>query len=89
MGKKIGEGHATAMFRAGFKELAQVLPAFPEGIRPVEEQGLAGNPTPQIVTEQMGNSTSQDQAPETDYQRVLAQAASRGNEQSRSNELER
>jgi hypothetical protein len=52
---KIGEGHAAAMFRAGLKELAQILPAFPDGVRPVEESGLAGNATPQIITEQMGH----------------------------------
>src|SRR5579885_3406354 len=51
---KIGEGHAAAMFRAGLKELAQILPAFPDSVRPVEEPGLAGNATPQIITEQMG-----------------------------------
>lgn len=47
--EKIGAGHAEAMFRAGLKELAQALPAFPESVRPVEEPGLVGNPTPQEV----------------------------------------
>jgi len=52
---KIGEGHAAAMVRSGFKELGQALVAFPDStIRPVEENGLFGNPTPQIVTEEMG-----------------------------------
>lgn len=52
---KIGEGHASAMIRSGFKELGQALVAFPDStIRPVEEPGLVGNPTPQIVTEEMG-----------------------------------
>lgn len=47
---KIGAGHAQAMFRAGLKELTQVLPAFPESnIRPVEEPGLVGNLTPQEI----------------------------------------
>lgn len=51
---KIGEGHAAAMARAGLKEIAQALPAFPaQGIQPVEEPGLVGNPTQQIVTDQM------------------------------------
>ena len=52
---RIGDGHAAAMGRLGFKELAQALPAFPEStIRPVEEPGVAGNPTPAIVTKEMG-----------------------------------
>jgi hypothetical protein len=52
---KIGEGHLAAMMRAGFKEVGQALVAFPDSnIRPVEEPGLVGNPTPQIVTEEMG-----------------------------------
>lgn len=54
-GKKIGEGHVAAMARLGLKELAQALPAFPDSnIRPIEEPGAFGNPTPQIVTEEMG-----------------------------------
>lgn len=51
---KIGEGHLTGMARQGLKELAQALPAFPDSVRPVEEPGVFGNPTPQIVTDQMG-----------------------------------
>jgi hypothetical protein len=47
--QKIGAGHLKAMARAGLKELSQVLPAFPEGVRPVEEPGLVGNLTPQEV----------------------------------------
>src|SRR6266851_9301680 len=38
-----------AFARAGLKEIAQVLPAFPEGVRPVEEPGLVGNLTPQEI----------------------------------------
>ena len=53
---KIGAGHAQAMFRAGFKELAQVLPAFPgHSVQPVDELGLAGNLTPGEVGEQKGS----------------------------------
>jgi hypothetical protein len=52
---KIGAGHAKAMLRQGFKELAQIVPAFPsQGIQPVEEPGLAGNPTQPAVSQQMG-----------------------------------
>lgn len=46
---KIGSAHAPAIFRAGLKELASILPAFPESIKPVEEMGLAGNALPQEV----------------------------------------
>lgn len=40
---KISAGHMAAMGRAGLKELAQALQAFPESIRTVEEPGLYGN----------------------------------------------
>lgn len=53
---KIGEGHAAGMARQGLKELAQALPAFPDSVRPVEEPGVFGNPTQQIVTQEMGGS---------------------------------
>lgn len=53
--QKIGAGHVNAMIRAGAKELAQMLPAFPtHGIQPVEEPGLAGNLTPQEVANDKG-----------------------------------
>lgn len=69
---KIGEGHLAAMVRAGQKELTQALVAFPESnIRPVEEPGLVGNPTPQIVTAEMGAG----------YRDMLDQASSRASVQ--------
>ena len=43
-----------AAARQGAKELSQCLPAFPDSIRPVEEPGTLGNPTPQMITEQIG-----------------------------------
>jgi hypothetical protein len=43
-----------AALRQGTKELAQFLPAFPDSARTVEEPGTLGNPTPQMITEQMG-----------------------------------
>ena len=46
---KIGASHAAAMGRAGLKELASILPAFPQSVKPVEEMGLAGNALPQEV----------------------------------------
>lgn len=50
-GAKIGQGHLEAMARSGLKELASILPAFPESVRPVEEMGLFGNALPQEVYE--------------------------------------
>jgi hypothetical protein len=43
---KIGAGHFQAWLRQGFKEVAQVLPAFNQGQHIVEEPGLFGNLTP-------------------------------------------
>lgn len=43
---KLGAGHASAMWRAGLKEMANILPAFPDSIQPVEELGLAGTKLP-------------------------------------------
>lgn len=43
-----------AAVRQGAKEISQVLPAFPDSARPVEEPGTLGNPTPQMITEQIG-----------------------------------
>jgi hypothetical protein len=45
-----------AAARQGAKELAQILPAFPESVRVVEEPGAMGNPTPQMITEQIEGS---------------------------------
>lgn len=39
-------------WRQGLGELAQVLPAFPDSVRPVHELGAMGAPTPQLITEQ-------------------------------------
>jgi hypothetical protein len=76
---KFGAGHAQAWLRAGVKELAQVLQAFPgQGIHPVEEQGLVGNPVSREVYEQK----REEVAPATDaaamteaYSRKLAEGA--------------
>ena len=43
-----------AAARQGMKELAQYLPAFPDSGRTVEEPGTLGNPTPQMISEQIG-----------------------------------
>jgi hypothetical protein len=59
-----------AALRQGAKELAQALPAFPESIRPVEEAGTLGNPTPQMVTQEIGTVHG--------YDRMLDMYAERG-----------
>lgn len=64
-GAKIGEGHAMAMLRLGGHEITQALQAFPDSnIQPMEEPGVFGNPTPQIVTQEMGGlkEATQDMA---------------------------
>jgi hypothetical protein len=43
----------SAALRQGAKEISQVLPAFPESVRPVEEPGTLGNLTPSMVTAQI------------------------------------
>lgn len=53
-GRKIGEGHAPAMVRLGFKELAAALPAFPGGQQIQDDPGLYGNATQQEASEQKG-----------------------------------
>ncbi len=53
---KLGEGHVQAMGRAGLKELSQILPAFPDSVKPVEEPGLAGNPVSHEVYQQRHQS---------------------------------
>ena len=58
---KWGAGHLAAWLRAGSKELAQALPATPQSIRPVEEPGLAGNPTPQEVLNDKGVQQGYDE----------------------------
>ena len=70
--RKFGEGHFMAWIRAGFKEIAQALEAFPQGIHHVEEAGLVGNPTPQLVTDEMGF---------TSYHDLLREASQRGGQE--------
>lgn len=72
-----------AAVRQGGKELAQVLPAFPDSVRPVEEPGTMGNPTPQMITEEQGTLKS--------YNEMLDLYGSRGStdEPDRGIEMER
>ena len=52
---RIGDGHAMGMVRLGGHEITPALAAFPDtNVRPLEEQGVFGNVTPQIVTSEMG-----------------------------------
>lgn len=60
-----------AALRQGAKEFAQALPALPTSIRPVEEPGTLGNPTPQMVTEQQIGMSSE-------YSRLLDAYAREG-----------
>ena len=48
-----------AWMRQGSKELAQALPALPSSVRPVEEVGMMGNPTQQMVTQEVKGETFQ------------------------------
>ena len=48
---KIGAGHVGAMWRAGLKELGQVMAATKDSIQPVEEIGLVGTALPQDIYE--------------------------------------
>jgi len=71
-----------AAARQGSKELAQILPAFPESVRTVEEPGTMGNPTPQQVTQQM--------EPNSGYDHMLDAYGNRAQErQDREQEMER
>ena len=47
--------------RQGAKELAQALKAFPDSLHPVEEPGTLGNPTMQMITEQIRGDESYEQ----------------------------
>ena len=47
-----GLAELAAAGRQGQKELAQILPAFNDGIKPVEEPGTLGNPVQREVYEQ-------------------------------------
>ncbi len=49
---KYGQGALHAFVRVGLKELAQIMPAFPDSVKPIEEPGLPGNLTPQEVVHQ-------------------------------------
>lgn len=47
-----GLAELAAAGRQGLKELAQALPAFNDGIKPVEEPGVYGNPVQREIYEQ-------------------------------------
>lgn len=50
-----------AGLRQGVKELTPLLKAFPDSMHPIEEPGTLGNPTMQMVTEQMRGTESYEQ----------------------------
>jgi hypothetical protein len=58
--------------RQGTKEIAQLLKAFPDGVQLIEEPGTLGNPTPQMITEDMRTPAG--------YKRMLEKYASRESE---------
>jgi hypothetical protein len=68
-----------AAVRQGGKEIEQILPAFPDSVRCVNEPGTLGNPTMQMVTAEMGTLNG--------YDRMLDHYASQGHEE-RENEKE-
>lgn len=74
-----------AALRQGAKELAQALPAFSDSIRPVEEMGTLGNPTPHLVTDQIEGPTAEaaSYAQESDrgYEAMVSQYAGQAREQ--------
>lgn len=61
---KIGAGQLEGALRQGLKEIGQVLPAFPDSVRTVEEPGMIGNLTPQEVV-----------ASKSGYEEMLSQYA--------------
>ena len=62
-----------AFLRQGHKELTPALKAFPDSLPCVEEPGMLGNPTMQMVTAEMGTLNSFDQ--------VLDHYASQGHQE--------
>ena len=57
-----------AWLRQGTKEIAQALPALPSSVRPIEEPGMMGVPTPHMVNQE---------AKGTDFQATLQKYADR------------
>ncbi|MGE0758369.1 MAG: hypothetical protein AB7O38_15175 [Pirellulaceae bacterium] len=53
--RKTGEGSLAAWARQGHKEISQILPAFPDSVKVVEEPGMPSNPTSYEVTQQRGS----------------------------------
>lgn len=51
-----GAAPLHAMIRQGADEIAQILPAFPESVKPSPEMGQLFEPTPQMVTENLTGS---------------------------------
>lgn len=54
-------GPLYAGLRQGAKELTPLLKAFPDSMHPVEEPGTLGNPTMQMITEQIRGDEGYEQ----------------------------
>ena len=72
----IATGHSEAWLRGGLTEIAEVLPAFPDSVRPISEYGLFGTALPQEVFEQrhaldIAPVESPEPAPELDHELEL------------------
>jgi hypothetical protein len=91
-------GPLQAAWRQGLKEVGQyLLPAFPDSARPIEEPGTLGNPTPQMITEQLSRSEPMNsiaehvdqQKSKEQYDQMLDRYAARGDRGENEQEMER
>jgi hypothetical protein len=73
-----------AALRQGAKELSQILPAFPESVRVVEEPGMVGVPTQYEVNNQLGVGRDIDNMLDTYAARAVS-----GREQTQEQGMER
>lgn len=78
-----------AWMRQGLKEVAQVLPAFPESVRPIEELGTLGNPTPQMVTRAMDGPSTPGLQNDNGYEAMFQAYAPPSAERQPQKDLER
>lgn len=66
---KIGATHADGMLRIGFKELAQILPAFSDSVKPVDDPALFGNKLPmEVYRERHGHDFEMEQTHEHEHE---------------------
>ncbi len=81
----------AAVFRQGAKEIGQIIPAFPDSIRPVEEMGTMLNPTPQQVTRALDGQPGPIQPKDQGFEAMFNTYAPRGGEgrETQQKEIER